>query len=203
MNIIFFDTETTGLKPGNICQLSYILVNTDVSPNSTIGKNFFFTVDYIEPSAEKVHGFSVEDLNKLSSGKHFKDRLKEFFTDFQNADILIGHNVNFDIKFLLSELETCGKCINPSHIFCTMKYYKDICNLKNSRNELKAPKLKEVVKFLNIEESYIKSFSKKLFKENGSFHDARFDATATYLLVREGIKKGYIPPKYFSKMLSQ
>lgn len=201
MKMIFFDTETTGIRPGSICQLSYILVDTSVKPTKTIGKNVFFTVEYVEPSAQKVHGFSVENLYELSDGKYFEDRLEEFLTDFQSADILIGHNVNFDIKFLESELEGCGEVIESKHIFCTMNYYKDICKLKNSRNEPKAPKLEEAIKFLNIEESHIDILSKKLFNETGSFHDARFDTTATYLLVTEGIKKGYIPPRYFSSMV--
>ncbi len=37
----FFDTETTGVKPGSICQLSYILVDTSTKPQKTIGKNIF------------------------------------------------------------------------------------------------------------------------------------------------------------------
>lgn len=201
MKMIFFDTETTGLRPGSICQLSYILVDTSARPNKTIGKNIFFTVEYVEPTAEKIHGFSVENLYELSEGRYFEDRLEEFIEDFQSADILIGHNVNFDIKFLSSELECCGEELTPKHIFCTMNYYKDICNLKNSRNEPKAPKLAEVVQFLNIEESSIDTLSKNLFNGTGNFHDARFDTTATYLIVTEGIKNGYIPPRYFSNML--
>lgn len=201
MKMIFFDTETTGLRPGSICQLSYILVDTSLKPTKTLGKNIFFTVEYVEPSAEKVHGFGVEKLYKLSNGRYFEDRLEEFLTDFQTADILIGHNINFDIKFLTSELEGCMEELNPDHIFCTMNYYKNICNLKNSRNDLKAPRLEEAINFLNITESHIDTLSKKLFNETGSFHDARFDTTATYLLVTEGIKKGYIPPRYFTNMV--
>lgn len=201
MKMIFFDTETTGLRPGNICQLSYILVDTSVKPVKTIGKNIFFAVDYIEPSAEKVHGFNVETLYKLSNNKTFHDQLEEFLYDFQTADILIGHNVNFDIKFLTYELQNCNEILDPKHIFCTMNYYKSICNIKNSRNKCKPPKLEEVIKFLNIQNSYINTISKKYFNGTGSFHDARFDTTATYLLVTEGIKKGYIPKRYFSHMV--
>ena len=195
MNMIFFDTETTGLRPGNICQLSYILVDTSVKPTKTIGKNFFFAVDYIEPSAEKVHGFTAETLYKLSNGMNFKDHLDDFLDDFQNADILIGHNVNFDIKFLSSEFKNCNEMLNIKHTFCTMNYYKNIYN------KCKAPRLEEVVKFLHIQNSYINAVSKKYFYGTGNFHDARFDTTATYLLVTEGIKKGYIPKKYFSHMI--
>lgn len=201
MKMIFFDTETTGLRPGNICQLSYILVDTGIKPNKTTGKNVFFTVDYVEPGAEKIHGFSVEILYKLSNGESFKDHLQEFIQDFKDADILIGHNVNFDIKFLSSELKNCNKTLNVKHVFCTMNYYKNICKLKNKRNEYKAPRLEEVVRFLHIQNSYINNLSKKLFNGTANFHDARFDTTATYLIVTEGIKKGYIPAGYFSHMV--
>lgn len=202
MKMIFFDTETTGLRPGNICQLSYILIDTNSKPTITIGKNVFFSVEYIEPSAESVHGFSVEALHKLSNGRFFEDRLNEFEADFLTADILAGHNVNFDIKFLSHELLSCGKELKPKHTFCTMNYYKNICNLKNAYGKSKSPRLKEVVEFLNIEESDIDALSKNLFSETGNFHDARFDTTATYMLVTEGIKKGYIPPRYFSRMVN-
>lgn len=201
MKMIFFDTETTGLKPGSICQLSYILVDTSEKPAKTTGKNVFFTVEYIEPSAEEVHGFSVESLYKLSDGRYFEDCVKEFLADFQTADFLIGHNVNFDIKFLTYELEGCGEEFNPKHTFCTMNYYKNICNLKNSRGECKAPRLQEAIEFLHIEESHIEALSRKYFEETGNFHDARFDTTATYMLVTEGIKKGYIPKNYFSNIV--
>lgn len=201
MKMIFFDTETTGLRPGNICQLSYILVDTSTKPTKTIGKNIFFAVDYVEPSAEKIHGFSVEALHKLSCGKNFKDQLDKFLYDFQSSDILIGHNVNFDIKFLSSELETCNEVLGSKHIFCTMNYYKNICNLKNKYNECKPPKLEEVIRFLHIQNSDINFFSKKYFKGTGNFHDARFDTTAAYLVVTEGIKRGFIPKRYFSRMV--
>lgn len=202
MKMIFFDTETTGLRPGSICQLSYIFVDTSLKPTKTTGKNIFFTVEYVEPSAEKVHGFSVEKLYELSNGRYFEDCLEEFLVDFQTADVIIGHNVNFDINFLTSELEGCGEDFNYKHIFCTMNYYKNICNFKNNHDAIKAPKLEEALRFLNIENSHIDTLSKKLFNETGSFHDARFDTTATYLLVTEGIKKGYIPPKYFTNMVN-
>jgi len=202
MKMIFFDTETTGIKPGSICQLSYIIVDTSVKPASTIGKNKFFTVDYMEPNAEAVHGFSLELLYELSEGQYFEDHLDEIIEDFQSADILIGHNVRFDIKFLAHELEGCGEDLSPNHTFCTMNYYKNVCKILTDRGEYKNPKLEEVVKFLGLKESDIDSVSRKYFEDTGNFHDARFDTTATYLIVTEGIKRGFIPKQYFTKMVS-
>lgn len=200
MQMIFFDTETTGLRPGQICQLSYILIDTTSKPNKIEPKNIFFSVDYMEPSAESIHGFSIEKLEKLSKGKTFRETYKEFYDDFVNADILAGHNVQFDIKFITKEFERCGLRYEPKNVFCTMKYYKDICKFKGRTGECKNPKLCEVAKFLNLSDKMIEQKTLSMYKESGAFHDARFDTTTTYLLVTEGIKKGYIPPFYFSKM---
>ena len=41
----------------------------------------------------------------------------------------------------------------------------------------------------------------ELFEGSGNYHDARFDTAATYLTVIQGMKKGLIPPGYFSKLL--
>lgn len=203
MKLVFFDTETTGIKPGSICQLSYIIVNTDIKPNTTVGKNFFFTVDEMEPSAEEVHGFSLEKLYEISNGLYFEDQVEEFLEDFFTADVIIGHNVSFDIKFLKHELEGIGEEFIPKNQFCTMSYYKNICKFLNGRGEFKNPRLEEVIKFLTIDKNVIDATSKKFFSGSGDYHDARFDTTATYLIVTEGIKKGYIPKQYFSNMISK
>lgn len=200
MKLIFFDTETTDIKPerGSICQLSYIVVDTSTKPNSIQGKNFFFTVESMSPSAEKIHGFSLEKLYELSNGEYFEDKLNEFLNDFLEADILIGHNVSFDIKFLCHELEGIGEDYTPKNKFCTMNYYKNICKIKKANGEIKNPKLVEVVQFFSISDDLIAKKAEMFFDGSGNYHDARFDVTATYLIVTEGIKKGLIPKFYFS-----
>ena len=198
MKLLFFDTETTGIKPGNICQLSYITVDTSTKPQTTTGHNFFFTVEDVEPSAEAVHGFSVEKLYELSNGMYFDDLVDEFYNDFREADFVIGHNVSFDIKFLKHELEPMGEIYEPKHIFCTMNYFKDICKLLRPNGDYKNPKLAELVNFLNITDEEIAETANKLFEGSGNYHDARFDTAATYLAVVKGIRKKYIPAGYVS-----
>ena len=201
MKLLFFDTETTSIKPGSICQLSYITVDADVKPQITQGKNFFFTVDEMDPSAEEIHGFSLEKLYDLSNGQYFEDLAFDFINDFKNADFLIGHNVNFDVRFLKHELFTLGEYFEPKNIFCTMAYYKEICKIPKANGEIKNPKLSEVIDFLHVTPNKIAETSEKLFEGSGNYHDARFDTAATYLTVIEGIKKGYLPPKYFTSIL--
>lgn len=203
LKMIFFDTETTSLRPGSICQLSYIVVDTSVKPQITRGENIFFAVEEMDPSAEEVHGFSIEDLYEYSGGMYFEDYYEKIYEEFKTADFLIGHNVNFDIGFLIHELEGCGEEFVPKKVFCTMNYYKDICKCVNFRGERKNPKLAELVEFLNISGDTINETSKKFFGGTGNYHDARFDTAATYLAVTEGIKKGLIPKNYFSNMLQK
>ncbi|WP_066873847.1 3'-5' exonuclease [Clostridium mediterraneense] len=204
MKLLFFDTETTSIKPGSICQLSYILVDTDCKPQKTTGYNYFFTVEEMDPEAEKVHGFSLEKLYELSNGLYFEDQFENFLSDFQNADFVIGHNVPFDIKFLTHELSALYMETEyaPKNIFCTMKYYKDICKLVKPNGTYKNPKLEEVINYLGITKEQITATANKLFDGSGNYHDARFDTAATYLVVIEGIKQGVIPRNYFTNILS-
>ena len=202
MKLLIFDTETTSIKPGHICQLSYITIDASTKPQQTIGKNYFFTVDEMDPAAEAVHGFSLEKLYDLSNGQYIEDLTEEFINDFSEAYFVIGHNVNFDVRFLKLELEAMGIDYEPKNMFCTMQYYRDICKILRPSGDYKNPKLEEVINFLGITKDQISSKADELFQGSGDYHDARFDTAATYLLIIEGLKKGYIPRGYFSKKLS-
>lgn len=179
MKSIFFDTETTGLKPGQIGQLTYIIEENN---EFVAAKNFFFTVDMMEPSAEKVHGFSMELLEELSGGKRIGDSIQEIKRDFENAT-LIAHNVNFDLKFLQAEFDRVGIPLNTKRTFCTMNYFKDITQIPAKTGDgLKNPKLEEVVNHYVIDRENIMNATKKLYNcEEVSYHDARYDTTAMYV----------------------
>lgn len=209
MKLLFFDTETTSIKPGNICQLSYIVIDASVKPQKTTGKNFFFTVESMDEGAEAIHGFSLEKLYDLSEGKEFLDSVHEFMPDFFDADFIIGHNVQFDIKFLKHELQQLWEAglidttWDPKNTFCTMAYYKSLCKLPSPSGNIKNPKLSEVIDFLQITEEQIANKANELFEGSGNYHDARFDTAATYLTVIQGMKKGLIPAGYFSNLLKK
>lgn len=119
------------------------------------------------------------------------------------ADFLIGHNVNFDVRFLKHELLSLGEDFYPKNVFCTMAYYRDICKIPKANGEIKNPKLSEVIDWLNISSNQIVETSEKLFEGSGNYHDARFDTAATYLTVIEGLKKGHFPKGYFSNLLAR
>ena len=182
--ILFLDTETTGLYPGQICQLSYIMQ----SKEKVIAKNFYCLVDYIEPSAQMVHGLSIEKLRVLSNGKTFNDHIEEIVNDFNSASLIVAHNILFDFSFLSKEFERCGKTFNYNNIYCSMKNTITICKLKRKNSAgYKYPKLVELCQHFFIEDNEIKYNMQKLFNCRADFHDARFDTTALYLSVNCGI----------------
>lgn len=181
--ILYFDTETTGLKPGNICQLSYLMQDKF----KTIAKNFFFTVDHVEYGAYLLHGFSVEKLKTLSGGKVFLDHIDEIEKDFLSADLIVAHNLEFDYKFMCKEFLLANRQFNVKNGFCSMKSTTDVCKLKRaSGSGYKYPKLSELCDFYKVSEVEIKLDTKRLFGETSNFHDARFDTTALYLAINMG-----------------
>lgn len=183
--IIYLDTETTSLHPGQVCQLSYIIQDG----KSESAKNFFFTVDSVDFSAFMVHGFSAEKLVKLSNGKRFLDHADEIEKDFNRADVLVCHNTAFDFMFMRAEFERVGKIFCAKNEFCSMKKSTPICKLLRSNGKAyKYPKLAELCKYFDIEDWQIKNKSEKLFGSRADYHDARFDTTALYLAVNEGLK---------------
>ena len=187
---LFLDTETSGFKPGSIAQLTYVITEDD---KVTAAKNFFLSCDYIDPGAEKVHGFSVERLKKLSNGKYFKDIAEEVAADLKDG-IFIAHNVKFDINFVKTEIERAGYAFQIAGDFCTMKYFENIIKLKGKYGKYKWPKLEETMYFLGID-GESKSFNEglqKLYGNDGiSFHDARFDVCGLVMVYYKAVKMGY------------
>ncbi len=185
--IIFFDTETSGLYPGEICQLSYVFqTNTSV-----YAKNFYFSVSDVEYGAYMVHGLSVDRLRLLSSGIRFCDKAAEISEDFRSADLIVGHNVKFDIAFLTAEFNRCNIDFTPQKTFCSMQKTAKFCKIaRKSLQGYKYPKLSELCDHYGVRDVDVRFEAEELFGYANGFHDAKFDVTATYLAVNKAIKAG-------------
>lgn len=184
--ILYLDTETTGLYPGQVCQLSYIMQTKDCVQ----AKNFFFTVDFVEYGAFSVHGFSVDKLRVLSNGKVFGDHVDEIEKDFINADLVVAHNFSFDYMFLSTEFQRLYKSLPVKESFCSMKAMTPVCKILRSNGKAyKYPKLAELCQFLNISDREIFKESEKLFGQGAGYHDSRFDTTAVYLCMNRVVNE--------------
>ena len=186
--IIYFDTETTGLYPGRIIQLSYVLEDGE----SVKGKNFYFFVEWIDPSATKVHGITVEKLAELSKGKTFSDYADEIYEDFKNASLVVAHNVRFDLGFMIAEFKYLDTVFRYRESFDTMKYFTPIMKLtREGKPNYKYPKLTELTEFAEVFPYDVSKASRDIFGDYATdFHQAVFDTTAMYLSVKT------LEPKY-------
>lgn len=101
-NVVVFDVESTGTDTtrNEIIQIAAIRINSKGEEIERFMK--FLKPEQLVGSSELVHGFSDEYLNK--HGKN-KIRTIKSFLKFIKGRTLVGHNVQYDINILTSEIE--------------------------------------------------------------------------------------------------
>jgi len=110
---LIFDTETTGLPKNfdaphtdlenwpRLVQIAWQLHDSKgklLSADNLIVKPDGFTIPF---NAEKVHGISTEIAEK--EGHPLREVLQKFAQDIEKADVLIGHNIEFDLNIMGAE----------------------------------------------------------------------------------------------------
>lgn len=173
MKVLIFDTETTGLpetkiisqdtlnKWPYIVQLSFILFDTSTNDIIETKDCIIKIPDEINISSEStaIHNITNEMTKK---GETINDVLKEFFDKLRKVDLLVGHNIEFDINMIYIELlriiyykENISSykfdlhlLKNFKNIYCTMQESIDLCNIqmttKLGKEYKKYPKLSEL-----------------------------------------------------------
>lgn len=178
MNILLFDTETTGIvnfkKPVSdpcqprLVQIAALLVHSKEGECAAI--NLIIKPDGFEvpKAASDVHGITTDHAAKV--GIPVKTALEVFLALTAQAALVVGHNVPFDIAVVGAELHRL-KVSNPLEImasYCTMRESTDIVKIPSAWG-YKWPKLVEAYRFA--------------FKESlEGAHDAMVDLRATYRL---------------------
>jgi len=165
MKILIFDTETTGLPKDMkgdikdssnwpyIVQLSW-LVYDDVIKSIVAGEDVIIKLSnnkQIPIESTKIHGITNEKM--LDEGVSINIILPIFLKDFKDCQILVAHNIKFDINIIQAELFRNFK-INPLQDhnkieYCTMKYGKSITKIWRQSKYydglyLKPPRLSEL-----------------------------------------------------------
>ncbi len=176
---LIFDTETTGLPLNfnapagdlnnwpRIVQLAWQI--HDIKGVLLKARNFIIKPEgFIIPySAEKIHGIST--ARAMNEGVELIKVMHEFAEDIGKANLLVGHNIEFDINIVAAEfLRTGIKNEFPEKLkLCTKVESTDFCALPGGkRGKFKWPNLKELYTCLF----------------NGQFpeaHNAAYDVEAT------------------------
>lgn len=183
MRVLIFDTETTGLPKTKlvtrevttlwpyIVQFSYLIY--DVSHNSIvkIRDSIVKIPEKIEISKEctNIHGITNEMCS--SSGEKLENILQNFMDDFHSCDLMVGHNLSFDLNMVKIELmrlietsyyfekefytKSLEEIQTSKKYYCTMQESIDYCDIKamdrQGKEYVKFPKLVELhEKLFNI-----------------------------------------------------
>lgn len=160
---LFFDTETTGLPRGDksavedldcwprLVQISWIL--TDGRGRFIEEENKYIIPDgfTIPDDASQIHGISTEFAQK--HGENLENVLLLFEKSLVKADMLVCHNVNYDLNVVLGEFMRRGidTCVLSKDRYCTMVEGTELCAIPYSRDDkdgYKWPKLIELYSFL-------------------------------------------------------
>ncbi|MBT4119766.1 MAG: 3'-5' exonuclease [Candidatus Peribacter sp.] len=115
-----FDTETTGLDPrkgDKIIEIAGVRIEDGV-----IREDLSF-VKYVNPErsipweAKRVNHIEDSDV----AGAQTIDQVLPQFLEFAKGSILVAHNCDFDMNFLLTEKELCWGYIEMPECLCTMR----------------------------------------------------------------------------------
>lgn len=177
---LIFDTETTGIPHNKTAPLTDLenwprLVQIAWQLHDKRGKlltqhNYIikpegFNVPY---KAEQIHGISTQRATE--EGHDLKTILAVFLEDLDKTDVLVGHNIEFDINIIGAEL--IRQAIDPEKFLNLKKVdtglaATEFCQLAGGiGGRLKMPRLTEL--------------HEKLFgKDFGDAHDASYDVAAT------------------------
>lgn len=190
MKTLYFDTETTGLRadgfilggtvyPGKICQLAYLV---EEDGDLVAAKNYYFAVDAIEPGATRVTGLTPSIVRDLSAGLGFADHADEIWRDFVSADVLVAHNITFDVRFLEVEFRRVGLSFDVwEKCFCTMRRFASVLKLPGRGSFYKMPSLEEFASFEGVTNEDIMRMMDELYHTRKAAHDARHDTVKMFL----------------------
>lgn len=155
--ILFFDTETTGLPSDfnlpryvvdnwpRLVQLSWII--TDDKGNRLKAADHIIKPDgfSIPTEASNIHGITTK--RAMSEGDDLIAVIDEFLSDYKSADLIAGHNVDFDKNVVGAEIIRMGgqDIMDSKPTMCTMKSSTDYCALPNKKGDgYKYPRLQEL-----------------------------------------------------------
>lgn len=156
-NVVVFDVETTGLNTVSDEIVQIAALRMDKFGDTKDKFTCFIKPGKSVGSAQDVHGFSDEFLRE--NGLEPKVALMNFMK-FAEGSLIVGHNVNYDLNILNSEISRLGL---PA--FNYLGYYDTLELARRYYPNLKNHKLQTLSEYFNTK---IKSS-----------HDALYDVLAT------------------------
>ena len=206
MRVLVFDTETTGLPKKSagrevtftnevdwphIVQFSYVVYNTKSLALEQLVDEIIRVPDGVEftPESVRLHGITREISSE--EGKKIDDVLLAFTQACEQADVIVAHNIAFDINMIKAEFYRILKksvldepmespnttrsrigleqfaCMTMSKTFsCTMRENTDLCDIRIRRSDNT-----EYKKYPTLSELHAKLYNVVPLGLHNSLHD--------------------------------
>jgi DNA polymerase III epsilon subunit-like protein len=178
MRVLVFDTETSGLPESkiispdtlhlwpHIVQFSYIIYDTEKNEIVMTMDDVIKVEDNVTISQESINLHGITKEISQEKGVKLSKILHIFCNYLKTTDVLVGHNVTFDIQMVKVELlrliysnmtpedkikkykNNLSKLSNFTNIYCTMQNTIELCSIKKTdkygKEYNKYPKLIEL-----------------------------------------------------------
>jgi len=170
-----------------IVQLSYIMFDMDT--NETTVKDVYVEMPPQFTTEEYLTSLSTHPITRTAiragleaTRVDVKDALEEFMTFFREANVVTGHNVNYDINMLLAEctrnnkpeiLEEIISAKSSNKIYCTACKSTNLVKIFQTYNRNKNP---PIFKTPKLNEAYFRMFG--YAPKETALHNALIDVVA-------------------------
>tara|TARA_X000000950_G_C13582389_1_gene523952 strand:- start:42 stop:680 length:639 start_codon:yes stop_codon:yes gene_type:complete len=179
MKITVFDTETTGVIPKDfnsldecpyMLQLGSITYDTCTNMITTTINEIIKIPDHVKipENVSEINSITHERVN--NEGVNVVDLLKSFNEQIQNSNMVVAHNIDFDINIVNYEcmrnnVEFEGLKLNKENSYCTMSKGTALCKIQKENTKGK------YYKWPTLEELHYYLFGKKLKDLHDAYND--------------------------------
>jgi len=185
--ILFFDTETTGLPEtrgwGNyyepmytgyydcarMIELAYVICDADKQIIKSV--NYIIRPNGFVINNSEFHGITMDDANEF--GININDVLQEFKSDLSGVDLVVGHNINFDLHIIMSECYRTNDD-NFVELAVNLKKMSKACTMEVGKAYMQGQKFPKLV------ELYSYLFNKPIEQEHRALSDTRICVDCYY-----------------------
>lgn len=187
-DILYLDTETTGIPPKDadwkvdfeqfphICQLAWKFRGRE--ENHIIYPEGWTIPDDVA----KIHGITTE--RAIREGELFENIRDIFIADCNEAKLIVGHNIYFDISIIKAEIMRLGAYCD--YVEYALYKGKRIDTMKRSKLFVGATFQNGRIKFPRLEELYARCFPGETFPAHDAIEDVRAVERCLPVLVENG-----------------
>jgi len=155
--VMILDTETSSFY-NDVLQLAYVLCDK----NGKLVKEINYYVKNRLPSIDtiKIHGINKAKINEL--GIDFDLIIEELINDLSKSEIIVGHNLQYDLTSIQNDIRTYGVNIVDENDKIKMNIFDDV-------------KITDTItltkKKIKLEELYYQLFNKKIQGAHNALND--------------------------------